>query len=246
MPRDWTYDLHVHGTTPRQLTLEALGELAKHFADLLGAEQHVRFAGLTKGSAVLKAQVLDSGLDAVKASLAALRLAQESSSKASRLDDYLRRQGWNAELRNREGSIILNFAGGLAANDAGQEVRVVKQVTTLVGMVSKIGGRDETVPMTLHLDSGEYLDVTVKGRDKARQLGAHLFGEELRFTGMTTWRRDEDGSWSCITMLVESFETLDGRPLESLFESLSEIPGNGWKEFDDPLTELSHLRGDEP
>lgn len=245
MPKDWTYDLRVHGTLPRHLSLEALGELAKHLAGLLGAEQHVRFAGLVQGSARVRARVLDEGELVVRQNVDALRYSREQNAKVVRLNDYLRQRGWNAELRNKRGTVLVAFPGALAANDPVHEVRVVKQVTSLVGTVIKIGGRDESVPMTLRLDSGEYVDVTVKGRDRARQLAPYLFGDELRFTGMTTMRRSEDGHWECESMLVDSFETLDGQPLESLFELLSQVPGNRWKDFDDPIDELSRLRGDE-
>jgi hypothetical protein len=182
---------------------------------------------------------------AVRKNIAELRHSGEQNTKVVRLNDYLRNRGWNAELRDHEGAVLLAFPGALAANDPVHEVRVVKQVTSLVGTVIKIGGRDETVPMTLRLDSGEYVEVTVKGRDRARQLAPYLFGDELRFTGLTTMRRNEEGHWECESMLVDSFETLDGRPLESLFESLSQVPGNRWMEFDDPIDVLSRLRGDD-
>lgn len=245
MPKDWSYDLRVRGTVPRDLSLESLGELAKHLASLLGAEQHVRFAGLVQGSARIRAAVLEDGISTVQANVVGLRLLGLEHPKVIRLNDYLRQRGWYAELRNRDGAVLLNMPGALAANEPEHEVRIVRQVASVVGSVIKIGGRDESVPMQLRLDSGEYLDVTVKGRDRARELAPHLFGDELRFTGLATWRRDQEGAWRCETMLVESFETLDGRPLEALFAELGDVPGNGWKGFDDPIDEMARLRGGE-
>ena len=245
MPKDWTYDLRVHGTTPKRLSMEAFGELTQRFADLLGAVEHVRFKGLVRGSAAVRAEVLPTAQAEVRKNL--LLLSGPRAGKLRRLDDYLKQCGWYADIRNKSGDVLIKLPGALAANDerAEEPTREVHQVSSVVGSIVRIGGKDETVPMMVKLDSGEYLDVTVRGRELARKLAPFLFADELRFTGLTTWQRGGDGEWRCTTMIIDSFEALDTAPLNELFGKLEAVPGNGWRMFDDPIAELTRLRGED-
>ncbi|MBV8380579.1 MAG: hypothetical protein JO369_07455 [Paucibacter sp.] len=56
-PLDWSYELHVIGTTPKTLPLQDFGELVKRFADLLGSPGAVHFGALRPGSACLRVKV---------------------------------------------------------------------------------------------------------------------------------------------------------------------------------------------
>jgi len=111
--------------------------------------------------------------------------------------------------------------------------------------VIKIGGRDETVPLTLRVADGTYVDVTVRGKDLAKRLAPLLFGQEVRVAGLATWRRDGKGEWSCVGMVVDSFEVPDATLPSQMFSTLSELPENGWHSLDDPISEWRKLRGDE-
>lgn len=242
-PLNWSYELHVFGTRPKTLSLHDFSELARRFADLLGNADKVHFGALRPGSARILAKVDEEAHMDVKVQLMAVRAQGESSAKVLRMDEYLSGRGWHGEVRNREGSLVLSFPGALNAK-APEKERTVQQMDSLVGQVIKIGGRDETVPMTLETSEGAYVEVTVRGRDLAKRLAQHLFGKEIRVSGLATWRRDLDGAWSCSGMLVEHFEEPDGTPLSDLFELLRDVPGNDWNAMDDPIGEWKKLRGD--
>jgi hypothetical protein len=54
---DWDFALRIRGVTPQRLPMTRLAEYLKQFAELHGSERDVHFAGIVKGSAVLRAAV---------------------------------------------------------------------------------------------------------------------------------------------------------------------------------------------
>lgn len=243
-PLDWSYELHVFGTKPKALPLLDFGELAKRFAELLGSPGAVHFGALRTGSARIQAKVDEPAAVAVQMQLVEARSKGQTMTKVVRIDEYLRAKGWHGEVRNRDGATLLAFPGALNVT-APQEERVVQQVDSVVGKVIKIGGRDETVPMTLETPEGEYIDVTIRGRELAKRLAHYLFGAEIRVHGLATWKRDSDGQWSCTGVLVDAFVELDGTPIVDLLERLSELPGNDWHKVGDPIAEWKKSRGED-
>lgn len=243
-PLDWSYELHVFGTNPKALPLADFAELAKRFADLLGSSGGVHFGALRPGSARILAVVdPDARLD-VKLQLVEARNRGSAYGRVQRLDDYLRQKGLNAEVRNRDGGTELTFAGAKAANDP-EVGRLVQQLDSVVGQVIKIGGRDETVPMTIETSDGTYVEVNIRGRELAKRLAPYLFGKDIRVTGLATWKRDGDGQWSCTSVMVDEFTELDTTSVTDLFDRLGELPDNGWNQMDDPVAEWKKTRGED-
>ena len=243
-PLDWSYELHVFGTRPKTLSLLDFSELAKRFADLLGSQNSVHFGALRAGSARLMVRVDDDAKLDVQVHLIDARTKSTSMPKVARIDDYLRSKGWHGEVRNHDGATVITFPGALNAVQP-QEERVVHQMDSVVGRVIKIGGRDETVPMTLETADGSFVDVNIRGREMAKQLASHLFGAEIRVSGLATWKRDGDGEWSCCGILVDDFVVLNGTSVTDLFEQLKDLPDNGWNKLDDPIGEWKKSRGND-
>lgn len=243
-PLDWSYELHVFGTKPKTLSLLDFSELAKRFGELLGSPSNVHFGALRQGSARLLAKVDDEAKLDVQVQLIEARTKAQAMPKVARLDDYLRSKGWHGELRNHDGAVVIAFPGALNAVQP-QEERTVQQMDSVVGRVIKIGGRDETVPMTLETPDGSFVDVNIRGRDMARRLAPYLFGAEIRVIGLATWKRDGEGHWSCTGVLVDDFTELDGTPVTDLFDQLKGLPDNGWNNMDDPISEWKKSRGDD-
>lgn len=233
-PLDWQYELHVLGTSKKTLSLDDFADLAKRLADLLGEQHRVHFGALKNGSARILAKVEQSARQDVVVQLAKMRQA-DTSSKITKLNDYLGSKGWRGELKNAEGSVIIAFPG--TPQKKPEQVQTVYQPDSLIGQVIKIGGRDDTVPMTLKTPDGAFVDVNVKGRDEARKLAQHLFGGDIKINGNATWTRDEEGQWTCSAMEVLSFEETDSTPLVDLFETLRRVPNNHWHKFEDPIAE---------
>lgn len=241
---DWNYELHVLGTSKKALSLDDFAELAKKLAELLGSREHVRFGALRNGSARVLAKVLEPAAQAVEVQL--LRAKSDegpAANKVVRLNNFLGEKGWYGELKNRQGGVILIFPGKLNKPPL-EPVQTLVQVDTLLGQVIKIGGRDESVPMTIRTPEGAFIDVTVMGRDQAKKLAQHLFGSELKLTGNVTWTRDEEGHWSCTDMVVLSFEEVETTSLVDMFSSLKLISDNQWHGIEDPIAEWTMYRGE--
>lgn len=241
---DWTYELHVFGTSKKALSLDDFAELAKKVAELLGSREHVRFGALRDGSARLLTKVQDPGLQAVEVQLLRAKNGEgPGAGKVVKLNEFLSVKGWRADLLNRQGCVILNFPGALN-KPTPEPVQTVEQVDTLIGQVIKIGGRDESVPMTIRTPDGAFIDLTVKGRDQAKKLAQYLFGSDLKLTGNATWKRDEEGHWSCSDMVVLSFEEPDNTSLVDLFGTLRQVPDNHWQRLADPISAWKNFRED--
>ncbi|KRB97904.1 hypothetical protein ASE11_13870 [Hydrogenophaga sp. Root209] len=233
-PLDWQYELHVLGTSKKTLSLDDFADLAKRLADLLGEQERVHFGALKDGSARILAKVEQSARQDVVLQLVKMRLGV-APAKITKLNDYLGSKGWRGELKNAEGGVIIAFPG--TPQKKPEQVQTVYQTDSLIGQVIKIGGRDDSVPMTLKTPDGAFVDVNVKGRDEARKLAQHLFGADIKVNGNATWTRDEEGQWTCSAMEVLSFEETDSTSLVELFEALRRVPNNHWHKLEDPIAE---------
>lgn len=233
-PLDWQYELHVLGTSKKMLSLDDFADLAKRLADLLGEQERVHFGALKDGSARILAKVEQSARQDVVVQLAKMRLGV-APAKITKLNDYLGSKGWRGELKNAEGGVIIAFPG--TPQKKPEQVQTVYQTDSLIGQVIKIGGKDDTVPMTLKTPEGAFVDVNVKGREEAKKLAQHLFGADIKVNGNATWTRDEEGQWTCSSMEVLSFEETDGSLLVDLFEALRRVPNNHWHQLDDPIAD---------
>lgn len=240
-PLDWQYELHVIGTSKKTLSLDDFADLAKKLADLLGKQEHVHFGALKQGSARILAKVEPPARQEVDVQLEKIRRGS-APTKIAKLNDYLGSKGWRGELKNAEGGVIIAFPGTPQKKpEQGHQIQTVCQPDSLIGQVIKIGGRDDTVPMTLKTPDGAFVDVNVKGREEARKLAKHLFGADIKVNGNATWIRDEEGKWSCSTMEVLSFEETDSTPLRELFDALKQVPNNHWHHVEDPIAELKKM-----
>lgn len=233
-PLDWQYELHVLGTSKKTLSLDDFADLAKRLADLLGEQERVHFAALKEGSARILAKVEQSARQDVVVQIVKMRLGA-APAKIAKLNDYLGSKGWRGELKNAEGGVIIAFPG--TPQKKPEKVQTVYQHDSVIGQVIKIGGKDDTVPMTLKTPDGAFVDVNVKGRDEARKLAQHLFGADIKVNGNATWNRDEEGQWVCSAMEVLSFEETDSSSLVGLFEGLRRVPNNHWHQLEDPIVD---------
>lgn len=115
------------------------------------------------------------------------------------------------------------------------------QPDVLDGVLIRVGGRDDTVPV--HLRDGDAIHMCNATRDMARRLAVHLYGPTLRVRGDARWERDADGVWSMKRFNITEFDELDDAPLGEVVARLRSVEGGGWKDIDDPSADIRLLRG---
>lgn len=241
--RDWTYALRIHGCNPASLSMDKFAEYVREFSALLGNDPSIHFAGLVKGSAVLRASVSSQAESIVQLRLLEAKTLPDSqaANQAKKFGKVLGLDGHRAELLDRENNRILEFDGVVAANEPAKEV-VVQDSGTVNGIVVGIEGADDTVHVRLRDMNDDESRVIVRDMAVARELARRFRDQPVRMHVHGTWKRDASGVWSPHKLYADSFEDMDNSSPLEVFARLRVIPGNGWSDCDDPLTAWRSLR----
>lgn len=241
--RDWTYALKIRGCNPANLSMDKFAEYVREFSILLGNDSGIRFAGLVKGSAVLRAYVSGQAEQAVQVRLLQAKTLPESpaADQAQKVGRILGRDGFRAELLDRENNKVLEFNTAVAANEAMKEV-VVQDSGTIDGVVVGIEGADDTVHVRLRDMDGLEARVIFRDLAQAREMAHRFRGAPVRVHVHGTWKRSPDGVWATNKVYVDHFEDLDEESALEIFEKLRSIPGNGWSDIENPLDAWRSLR----
>lgn len=115
----------------------------------------------------------------------------------------------------------------------------VTQPGSLQGVLIKIGGRDETVPVHLQ-DGSQYYKCTAT-RAMAKELRSQLFEGIIRVYGVGKWIRDENGEWMLENFKISGWEPLNDEVLEAVIGRMR-IAESGWDKIEDPLNEARRIR----
>ena len=243
---DWDFAFRIRGTTPQTLPLARLAEYMREFAEFLGNRNNVHFGGLVKGSAVLRANVDDPIRTEVTKRILGTRTKdapQEAIERAAKIDRMLREDRTRGEIIRRDGNILYAFEGAKSPEPEYDEITVAQE-GELTGIVVRIGGKDETVPLTLECGEAQFEELTIKGRELARAIATHLFGPPIRVYGHGSWTRGTDGQWSLTKFYVQSFAELDQSTLSEIVADLRTVRQNGWENVEDPIETWHRMRGE--
>lgn len=241
--RDWTYALKIRGSDPASLPQSKLAEYLRELSTLLGDMPGIRFAGLVKGSAVLRSYVPPQDEQTVQVRLLEARTIPGSppADQANKVAKLLGRDGFRAELIDRKHNKVLDFIAPEAANQAMGEV-TVSDSGTIDGVVVGIQGADDTVHVRLRDSDGAESRVIFRDLAQARELAHRFRGGPVRVHVHGTWKRSSDGVWTANNVYADRFEDLDETSALDVFEKLRAIPGNGWSGVDDPMNAWRGLR----
>lgn len=225
--------------TPETLPMERLAEYMLRFAKLLGEPERVHFVEVERGSAVLLARIEEVAVPKVEQRLAdavrgqgdpvALKVLQE-------LDDMLANDNAVGQLIDEGGAEIIAFQGRNRPKPL--EYGPFREDGVLEGVVIKVGGKGETVP--IWLQDRERTHRCGARRPLARRLAKHYDGGLLRVSGTGSWVRLATGAWLMRSFEIKSFELLDDAPLADVIKRLQGVEGADWG--DDPVTDLMRLR----
>lgn len=236
------YDLRIDVWKPETLPLKRLAEYASELAKLFGSAPDVHLLKIRRGSHVQEFAVANTARASVERQLALVRTtdAPEELVKPYRnVNQYLRADGGSAVLKLNGGAKIIDFPG--CKTPLAEEV-VIHEAGTLDGVVIRVGGKDDTVPVWLEGENREKLACTAS-RPIAKELATHLFGSAVRVNGMGKWRRDAERIWELEEFVIKSWEALDATPLDEMVTRLRDVRGSGWDLVEDPLAEWRRIRG---
>ncbi|MFY0663753.1 MAG: hypothetical protein JXQ97_03965 [Natronospirillum sp.] len=231
--------LKLHDSSPDRLTMKRLGQYLPHLADLLGESEHVHFASVTDGSAMLNVEIEESYYPKIIEQVRLVHGGQGSkkSQKAySALQNLMNEDGTGGAILDNAESSVLTFR---KQQDAEKPLLVTKS-GSVQGRLYKIGGKDATIPVRLEGANGETLhcEATV---EIAEQLSAYLF-KQVRVSGHGQWARTVEGRWSLRKLTIESFDVLKTANAGAVIAQLQSIGGLKWSEMDDPHGIAKDLR----
>lgn len=239
-----SYMLRILGRRPTEMRLDRMAAYLAEFAALLGSKNEPTFSAIKDASTGFCAAVPPSRQKAVLT-----RIYQAKSESDSRPAGHLRRietllsedDLQEAELQDGGGKVIYLFR---APEKQRQQVLTIKQSGQVDGMVTGLVGADDT--MHLHLRDALARDLRLIVRDEslARALLAHFRSGLLRLQIEGRWVRTDDG-WvpEANRCVVHGFEVLDETSAAEIFQLIGGLPGNGWRELEDPLHAWRDLRG---
>ena len=225
-----------------EMPMERLAEYVKDLVKFFDSKRHVLAVDIKSGSVKVTMNVDESGKEELKQrvrDVAQGKRWRRSTTAFRRINERLyedEKEGW----LSCNGETILHFPGRLGVTQ--EKIGPFKQEDSFDGRVIRIGGQKNLVPVWLQ--SGDERIDCLAGRDMAKELAKHLFGEELRVSGTGNRFCDTEGEWRFSRFIITSFEILDDTPLTTLVERLRSIPGNGWEKLEDPWEELRRERED--
>ncbi len=242
MTKSTEHTFKIDAFTPDTLPMARLAEYMTQFAKLLGEPDRVHFVVVERGSAVLRARIDEVAVPKVtrRLSEAARGEGDPVALKALRdLDDMLANDNAVGQLLDEAGAEVIAFAGRNRPKPL--EYGPFREDGVLEGVVIKIGGRGESVP--IWLQDNERTHRCGARRPLARRLAKHYDGGLLRVSGTGNWMRLDTGAWLMRSFEVKDFEILDDAPLADVIKRLQGVEGAEWGEA--PLAELELLRGSE-
>lgn len=223
------------------IPMARLAEYMIGLARLLGEQEQVRFDGVRPGSVVVVARV-----EAPASEKVARRLEQVRDGRAPReaveafrvLDNLLAKDNAVGALISPEGAPLMAFPGRTRPKPI--QYGPFRERGSLDGVVIRIGGRDETVPVLLC--NGDVSYPCQASVEVSKRLARHYRGETVRVHGSGKWVREEDRTWTLQRFDIEDFELLDDATLTETIGRLHAVEGGLWE--DAALGDLFGLRGD--
>ena len=241
MKSGYEYRFVIDAYTPDTLPMSRLAEYMADLARFMGTAEQVHFVRLESGSTVLVQVVEPQAAPKVRDRIYAVAHDQgpdDAANAFKALNRYLADDNAIGSLRVGGGAEVIRFPGReqLAPLTFG----AFNQPGVLDGVLIRVGGRDDTVPV--HLRDCERIHMCNATRDIAKRLAVHLYGPTLRVQGDGRWERDADGIWLMKRFNITEFCELDETPLSEVAERLRNVEGSGWTDIDDPHAELRRLR----
>lgn len=232
--------LKLNDRTPQTLSMKRLGQYIAHLSDMLGEVEHVHFESVSDGSAMLNVDVEELHYQKV---LSHVREVPNGMGAKKQLTAYrnLRKlmdeDGTGGAILNDTDAQILSFR----KRPDNEKPLVVNKSGSVQGRLYRVGGKDDSIPVSLEGANGETLRCEAS-IDIARGLSSLLF-KQVRVSGHGTWERSPEGVWKLKKLRIESYQELDAAKVGEVLGRLQSIGGLKWADMDDPHGVARDLRG---
>lgn len=223
------------------LPMHRLAQYMAELARLLGEPERVHFSRLEAGSTVLVSSIEEPAAPKVAERLARVRegtAPRDVLQAFKELDNMLAKDNAVAQLIAPTGAEVIPFPGRTRPKPV--RYGPFREHGTLDGIVIRVGGRGDTIPV--HLQNGDttlYCETSV---EISKRIAPHYRGEPLRVRGDGKWVREENGSWTLESFWIEDFEVLDDSPLLEVVSKLRAVEGSSWGLRPDAISDIMDIR----
>lgn len=155
MPQAKEVRFRINAYTPGTIPMDRLARYMGAFARLLGEPTSVHFDKLIEGSACIVARIEDTAIPKVEERIARIASGDppaDARQAIETLDELLASDNTDGALSDAEGVTLLPFPG--ATQRAEPAFGPFNQAGTLDGVVIRVGGRDDPVPVMLETAKG--------------------------------------------------------------------------------------------
>jgi hypothetical protein len=232
---------HVEGTTPDVIPMARLAEYLMELSILLGHKPHVHFLRVETGSLPCIIEVDGERVEGIIARVkkAASNKGPKEAIKAnSKLRAMLKNDEFSAEFKTETGNTFASYP--LVTRNKEESFGPFWQDGSLDGIVVRLGGIDETLPVHLVYEGRTH--ICNANRDIVKQLGHYIWGDPIRVHGSGKWYRDIQGTWQLQFFDIHTFEPLQASTLSEAVTQLRAIPDNGLLSLKDPLADMQKVR----
>ena len=236
---------HIDAFTPDNLPMDRLAEYLSCLADLYGSKDKVHFQTVSKGSAVLQVNIEQDAYPKVVQRVSSLKTnsdVRDAYKAFNAIDEMLRADNATGFIASKNKSNIIEFPGRTKKLEP---IVHITQVLEIDGVVIKIGGKDDSIPVLIKSPDGELYHCQINGQERAKELSKHYLGEILRLSGDAKLERHPIEGWTVKTLNIKHFEPIADVSLTESFHALRNIDSIGWKDDDDPIKTWHLIRGDD-
>jgi hypothetical protein len=229
--------------TPLTLPMARLAEYLTDLAIIMGHKESIHFRAMGDGSAraIMDVDEEEESRVTIQIQNAARGEGPHYANEAyRRLDSRLREDDAIGDIVNTsKNAKVIEFPG--RTTDQFQAYGPINERASVVGVLKRVGGFDESVPV--HLQRADGRRVYCEAAPGLAKELLPFYEKMVRVHGIATYYR-EAGLWKLDKFRIHSYdpEPLAGDSLAETIEKLKAIPRNEWNEIDDPLEELRKIR----
>lgn len=213
-------EIVIPGFTPETIPLDRLIEYLQQFAAMVGESRAMHLVRIEESSAkpVLKMPApIASRVRERISTVRAGRGTREQGIAFRQLRRMVQQDGGEPALVRSHSGVVLLSVQPLPPEEG--TVVGVQQPTQFDGVLQRVGGNGDQIPIQMRDLSGAVVSGFSAERDVAKAMARNLF-EPLRVYGIGSWDRDAAGEWSLNRMSVRSFEVLQDQDISDVLKAL--------------------------